>query len=467
MKVQEPAREAFLYQIWLEKRFGQEKLCTIDGKELEIREKGVRNFDAGPDFLNALIYFDGNLIRGDVEIHPIAGDWYTHGHHLDARYNNVILHVVTMDCPKQFHTINQNKCLVATLNMDSFLARPAEEMDCGQDYAVEDFHIRSCGLAAQNVSVKKHVVDSAGVTRFEIKTAQFLERRQTESWEQIFYQSLLVSFGYSKNQIPFGLLGQKLPVEVIWSYIWNDPAEIAVQKAEAFLFGAAGLLPCQAIRRRKIIDPVALKYVALLEGKWISFPERNRIAAMKAEEWQFFRLRPQNFPTRRISAAAAIVKKFMDNGFVETLYNTLLACEGKPEKSFREIEALFRVKSNSFWASHFTFDSPAHSEPDKAAKENLIIGAERSRDIALNLVLPILNAFGIESADGHLCALICEIFNRYPVCAENQITREMRHRLDLEDKAFAGAKSQQGMMHLYKNVCKKENCDHCLIKTHE
>lgn len=36
----------------------------------------------------------GETLVGDVEFHLRAGDWFTHGHHTDPRYNQVILHVV-------------------------------------------------------------------------------------------------------------------------------------------------------------------------------------------------------------------------------------------------------------------------------------------------------------------------------------------------------------------------------------
>ncbi len=36
----------------------------------------------------------GRTLVGDVEFHLRAGDWFTHGHHTDPRYNQVILHVV-------------------------------------------------------------------------------------------------------------------------------------------------------------------------------------------------------------------------------------------------------------------------------------------------------------------------------------------------------------------------------------
>jgi uncharacterized protein DUF2851 len=55
----------------------------------------------GPDIRDAVLQFaparavaEAERVTGDVEFHIRCSDWYTHQHHTDPRYNNVILHVV-------------------------------------------------------------------------------------------------------------------------------------------------------------------------------------------------------------------------------------------------------------------------------------------------------------------------------------------------------------------------------------
>ena len=468
MKIEEPAREGFLYQIWLDKGFGKCNLFTIDGKPVEIREKGVYNTDAGPDFKNALILLNDRLERGDIEIHPVAGDWYAHGHHQDPHYNNVILHVVTMNCPSNFITINNNGKIIPTLNMDTFLSRPAEELEQSTlESFNESFDEKTrCALAAKSPVEIQQVIEKYADERFHNKSEQFFERRHLFSWDQIFYEAMLEAFGYSKNQIPFRNMAQKLPVETIWNYIWKDSVEIALHKCEAFLFGVAGMIPVQSDAVNTRLSPEVENYVIRLEKTWDQFPERNRTECLKPQDWKFFRMRPQNFPTRRIAAAATLVLRFMDDGFLGTILKAISSCEVKVKNIAKEIEQLFLVKANDFWLNHFNFDDSLMDKVAGNKAGTYIIGMERARDISVNIVLPVVYAFGKESDDGRLTNKIKELYLSYPRNTENEITRKMRSRIfgHYQDgkELITGIRQQQGLIQICKFMCSPGDCVRCI-----
>ena len=70
-------------------------LTTVDGQSLEIVHGGAWSHGLGPDFQGAAILFnDRDLRTGSVEMHLASRGWTDHGHHLDHRYDTVILHVV-------------------------------------------------------------------------------------------------------------------------------------------------------------------------------------------------------------------------------------------------------------------------------------------------------------------------------------------------------------------------------------
>ncbi|NQV30793.1 MAG: DUF2851 family protein [Candidatus Marinimicrobia bacterium] len=73
---------------------GKESLLTTDGEQLIILDTGQRNDGPGPDIFNCHLILDGVEIYGNVEMHLRAKDWYSHKHHLDPKYDRVILHVV-------------------------------------------------------------------------------------------------------------------------------------------------------------------------------------------------------------------------------------------------------------------------------------------------------------------------------------------------------------------------------------
>ena len=461
--IKEPAREGFLYQIWMERPFAGKKLLTTEKKPIEIREKGIRNYDAGPDFLDALIAIEGQLLRGDVEIHPVAGDWYMHQHHKDPRYNRVVLHVVTMHCPSEFRTLAQDGRSIATLNLDDYLEKSAEDLEADSETTPKSRDELYCGLKKVPTDAKKRVLEAAGDLRLELKTQQFRESRQLDSWEQIFYYALFDALGFSKNRTPFRTLAQQLPVETLWSYIWNDPVDLALLKSEAFLFGVAGLLPVTG-RVDDSLPLAELEYPLQLVKIWSEFPLLRKVDPLKPAAWQFFRLRPQNFPTRRLAAAARLVVRFLEDGFAETFRRTIQNCERQPLKAARELEKLFLIPASPYWASHYSFDD---SHLDAAAgRDQLMLGAERARDILINVVLPGMLAFAEESSDGRLQNSLREIYRQYPCLAENEITQLMRDQVfsmvETAAPVIDGVRSQQGLIHLHKSLCSPPVCDRCL-----
>ena len=93
-----PLSEATLSHLWAGQRFPASALVTRRGAPLRVLRPGRRGRGPGPDFRDALIAASsGRLLRGDVELHVFSKDFRRHGHHRDARYNGVVLHVVFED----------------------------------------------------------------------------------------------------------------------------------------------------------------------------------------------------------------------------------------------------------------------------------------------------------------------------------------------------------------------------------
>ena len=91
MNKQSITQEKDLYHIWenfcrTQSRTDDQRLCGIFAGQLNRFE--------GPDYQSAEFEIDGKIYRGDVEIHYNINDWYSHRHHLDPRYDGVLLHLV-------------------------------------------------------------------------------------------------------------------------------------------------------------------------------------------------------------------------------------------------------------------------------------------------------------------------------------------------------------------------------------
>ena len=88
-----PVPEALVHDLWLAQQFLRAGLATVSGDPVGVLHPGTPNTDAGPDFRAARIRIADVEWFGDVEIHLRSADWLAHRHHLDPRYDSVILHV--------------------------------------------------------------------------------------------------------------------------------------------------------------------------------------------------------------------------------------------------------------------------------------------------------------------------------------------------------------------------------------
>ncbi len=86
--------EIFIQFLWRHQHPLVKKLKTVSGHSVLVHFPGVWNNGPGPDFLNAKVEWNGLKWSGHIEFHIHSKDWMNHGHHLDAAYNQVILHVV-------------------------------------------------------------------------------------------------------------------------------------------------------------------------------------------------------------------------------------------------------------------------------------------------------------------------------------------------------------------------------------
>ena len=83
--------EVALSAAWHAQRFGA-PLRTVDGRALDVIHRGTWTHGFGPDFRDALLLFDGRELRaGSVEVHLRTAAWAHHGHHLDHRYDDVLV----------------------------------------------------------------------------------------------------------------------------------------------------------------------------------------------------------------------------------------------------------------------------------------------------------------------------------------------------------------------------------------
>ena len=209
--------EEFVIWLWENKHFNWFRLETETAEKCRLIFRGTRNHDAGPDYANTVIEIGDTLLSGNIEIHSHASDWYSHQHHSDSAYNQVILHVVMYNNAAAPDSLREDGVRVPILALDHFLDRPLPEL-LKEYQQQEDDPGASCPHSQKTIEQRLQLLNQAGASRLTLKALAFREQRNFQSWNQILYAGIMDALGYSKNQVPFRKLAANLP----WNFIQQE-----------------------------------------------------------------------------------------------------------------------------------------------------------------------------------------------------------------------------------------------------
>jgi hypothetical protein len=488
--------ERFLRQIWKKLNFSTDNLVSTDNRPIEILSPGVQNQDSGPDFKEALIRIDGILYKGEVEIHCHNKEWFEHGHQNDPRYNSVILHVVLHLENKPKLPFTQSKRNVPILLLRKYLNLPYNLM-WGKviiDERAERLSHINC--FSQNNPVDKSIIENwiqkLSIERVELKVRRFEERlkelvdelrlhikepppkygdipfglnpeelppptkeyspsdfRKIQIWEQLLYEGFMEALGYSKNQESF----LKLARNVRLKFFKDHVSTIDYENIESVLFGASGLL----IKNTRAFDDESIEFLRLLKRLWKQHKENYHNEIMKETDWQFFRLRPDNFPTVRIAGAARIIYQIVQDSFFKTIIRTLKDSESDTQQKYFSILQKLIIPADRYWSSHFKF-----GESTKTIRTKLV-GKERANEIILNALIPVALLYARIFKDKDIRKETLSLYKSITGSAGNSVTRIIDKQLIKGKLKLKNAFMQQGILQLYKFYCAEERCQECEI----
>ncbi len=479
-RIKLPERQVVL--MW--QRLVGKELATEEGERVRIIYPGRLNGDSGPDFRDAVIGIGPNLMRGDVEIHVKSSDWYSHEHHTNAEYNNVILHVVMWHDYNSAILLQNGKlvpllCLSKTLRHQAYLM-PYRQLPCSQilkhnviavsrssepfaschsegakrpknllfsSFRASAHQGKPCSERsesiregeAQQLQALRNLLNIAGEERFKQKAAIFQTELQREEAKQVLWRSWLRALGYSKNMKPFEELACRVPLNFIESI---EPRESLVLK-QAWLLGTAGLLPSQRLKGEFCQAEETRK----LEQVWQSVDKEAK--TMRGNDWNFSHIYPNNSPVRRIVALSHLLQRYYQGGLLMGILQ--LVKETPLITRHRVLESALIVAGDGYWQDHFDFDGRART------KNSALLGHSKAGEIIVNVVLPFTFSWGMPE----LKEKALHLYRNYPRLAENEITRHMARQLCLEDMADFTACHQQGLIHIFRNYCREGRCNIC------
>ena len=407
------------------------------GERLYIIFPGRVSNTSGCDFKDAVFTVNGRIISGNIEVHCRSSQWQSHGHHQDPKYNNIVLHVVWQR-DSQTLTLLQNGQAVPTICLGSFINSPLEEL-----VNVPANFQSSCPAASRHSNADNidALLTAAGVKRFKTKTVSFRKALNKEDARQVLYRGIARALGYAQNAEPCQELARRLPVnELIRN---GKPAEDFIM--QALLLGYAGLLPSQ--RHRSVKDREAVKLQKIWQSTGIT-------ETMKEADWCFFRVRPDNFPARRLVALSCLVSRYHKSGLFRGILRLVKKAPAGAER--RWLENGLTVSGHSYWENHFDFGVVSR-------RASALIGCEKASAIVVNTVLPFAAAWAELDSDSKLKKKAAEIYRRYPGAGDNELTRYMKQQLGLRQGIRPSACQQQGLIHIFNAYCRQRNCTQCPV----
>ena len=438
-----------IVKIWQQNLLNNAELVTEDGKSVEIIYPGRLNNEQGADFRDAVIALSEKLIKGDVEIHVRSGDWWNHKHHLDHVYNRVVLHVVMWHNVKK-DTRLQNGRKAPLLVLSKYIKIPVNQRrSSASNPATMQL---PCTRAAHyiNTSTITEILDKAGEERFLSKAARFQRDLARVGASQSLYCGIMEALGYSKNKLPFLKLARRIPLRVLESAVRSKISEgDCLGRQQALLLGAAGLLPvqCQDRFQENILNN---EWTDKLERIWES---SGQVKAMSPDAWHLFRVRPNNSPFCRLIAMSYLLLRYREKGLLEGLLG--LVGEVPASRGYHKLKTGLLVNTWDYQIDHFNFGGTG------GMTSLTLLGNERAADIAVNVLLPFTFAWSRVISRPELGKKALDLYRLYPRLAENSIERHMIHQLGLHKRLDSLARWQQGLIHIYNNLCTRGGCSNC------
>ncbi|HEU4497637.1 MAG TPA: DUF2851 family protein, partial [Flavobacterium sp.] len=276
-------KEDFLHYIWQFKKFDFLNLQTVQGEKLAIIDSGQYLQKAGPDFFNARLIIGSQKWAGNIEIHLKSSDWYLHGHETDPNYENVILHVVWEHDAEVFRRDNSEihvleiKKYVSKTALESYLALSSSKTWIFCEKQIKDIDRFLMANWQERLFFERLERKSVPIQKMLSETGN--------DWEAVLFYMLAKNFGLNTNGETFLKIARSIPFAVI------RKESFELENLEALFFGAAGLLETES-------EDVYFNGLKFRHG-YLS--QKYRLEKTYADPVQFFKHRPDNFPTIRIS----------------------------------------------------------------------------------------------------------------------------------------------------------------------
>ncbi|WP_395046741.1 DUF2851 family protein [Flavobacterium sp.] len=414
-------KEDFLHYVWQYKKFDFTNLKTTAGENLSIFNVGNFTQLAGPDFFNAQIEIDQQKWAGNIEIHVKSSDWYIHNHERDENYDSVILHVVWENDAAIFRKDNSEISVLELKNQISpALIHQYEKLKATKSWIYCENEIKTIPDF-----VFKNWQERLFFERLERKSnpIETLLLENKNDWEAAFFCFLAKNFGLNTNGESFFKIAQSISFSIIRKETFE------AENIEAILFGRANLLELDKEDN----------YFKDLKQRWTYIQNKYQLENIFINSVQFFKHRPDNFPTIRLSQLANLYHTH------QNLFSKVISA-----KNIEELYQIFNVSVTEYWEEHYNFDKISPKKVKSLSKSFIDL-------LIINTIIPFRFAYekslGKETSEENIQFL-------------EQITSEKNAIIDkfkaIEIKS-KNAFESQSLLQLKNEYCNKSKCLQCAV----
>lgn len=414
-------KEDFLHYLWKFKKFETLNLRTSQNEPIIIIKSGDYLELSGPDFFNAQIKIGNQKWAGNVEIHLKSSDWYTHHHERDPAYENVILHVVWEHDTEIFHK-NNSEIPVLVLkdyvtanvlsNYDS-LVSPKTWISCEKEIAQTDEF------------VFKNWQERLFFDRLERKSKLIFTSLEeiNYDWESVLFSLLSKNFGLNTNGNSFLQVAKSIPFSIV------RKESFEIENLEALLFGMSGLLDSE--KEDLYFNDLKIRYFYLLN--------KYQLDKVYIDPLQFFKHRPDNFPTIRLAQLAGLYNKY------QNLFSKVIML-----KSVNDVYNLLDVTTSSYWENHYQFDKQSTKKTKTLSKSFIDL-------LIINTIIPLQFAYSSRMGESNAEDLILFM---------NEVSPEKNAVIDKFESFGVFSRSAfetQTLLELKNEYCNRKACLKCAI----
>jgi hypothetical protein len=414
-------KEDFLHHVWQHKKFAVTQLQTTTGESIQILHSGQYLQLAGPDFFNAQIIIGNQKWAGNIEIHLKSSDWYLHNHEKDANYDSVILHVVWEHDTPIFRRDNLE---IPTLELRNYVA--LTDVHKYQSLITQKSWIY-CENDIQKVDdfIFKNWQERLYFDRLERKSEEIKQLliESNNDWEAVLFCLLAKNFGLNTNGALFLNMAKSIPFSVI------RKASFAIENLETLFFGQANMLE----------SSFQDCYPNKLQNDYNYLCHKYTISKIVFDKVEFFKHRPDNFPTIRLAQLAALYHK--EHNLFSKIVNV---------SSISEIYILFQIEVSDYWETHYNFDKKSVAKKKKMSHAFIDL-------IVMNTILPIRFAYE-QSLHKEYSQEILELITALPP-EKNIIIDKFASIGILAENAF----QSQSLLQLKKEYCDAKKCLQCAV----